>query len=179
MSVREAHYLKLLSHILLITLLGNSMSVLADTDEEHSYIAAFSLQVVNFIDFPSNYEQANVCFAGVDSFKVATSAKQHVQLKNLSLKVKVISEASVQQLLPQKCHIVYVAPLTIIDKPLIQTLGESALVIGNSDDFKSFGNSAAIVFENTRPQVSISKQQLKRSKFEVKSRLLNAVTVVP
>ena len=170
--------IRLLLYALVVSLFTHSSQVLANSEEEQ-YVAAFSYKVLQFVDFPLEYDKPSICFAGADTVEIANVIKDQLQQKNQDNSLKIISKASIRQLSPRQCHVLYVAPLTVIDKPFIQNLAKDSLIIGNSDDFKSFGNTAAIVFEDNRPQITISRKQLKFSTFEVQARLLNAITVVP
>ena len=97
----------------------------------------------------------------------------------LKKSVEVIKEPALNNLRPNQCHIVYIAPTSRLQKEIVSKLSRNALTISNNDDFKNLGHTSSITFVDARPIISISKFALKQSNVELHSQLLNSITVKP
>lgn len=147
----------------------------SEIDKQTQITAALTYKLLLYSKFVAPYEIPNLCFVGTDSFAVAEAMKP----KQESGDVQVTVEASLKSISVGQCHIIYISPLTRVDRSDVKALSKTALSIGTNLEFDKFGHTGAITFENSKSVLTFSKAQLNDSDVKLSSRLLSSVTVKP
>jgi len=147
----------------------------ANTDEENRLKAALIYKMGLYVTWNNEPEKLNYCFIGKKSEAIASVLKSKFAQGRLPAKVNFLNKASIKDVAKLECQVLFAASAGSSENTKFQEISQSTLTIAGSSNQLKHGLIASIEIKNRKPQLSVSKSNLKRSNIKIDTRLLAAV----
>lgn len=161
--------------LLSISILALPLRLAANTDLEAQLKAALIYRMGHYATWNNPPEFKNYCFVGdsVAAVRDILLAKYHQG--KLAGNVVINTVNKLVDIERHECQILYVNDIEQDEWQRMKELSKSTLTISNDISHLPLGLIASIEIKNRKPQLTVSRGNLKRSNIKIDSRLLKVV----
>ena len=153
-------------------LLWPPSQAMANTNEESRLKAALIYKMGLFVTWNNAPEQLNYCFIGKKSEAIANVLKAKFAQGRLPARVNFLNKASIEEVAKLECQVLFSTSVKSSESEKYEEISQSTLTIANSSLQLKHGLIASIEIKSRRPQLSLSRANLKRSNIKIDTQLL-------
>ena len=137
---------------------------------------ALIFKISNYLTFTTQPALLNYCFVGQEAHEIGMMLQSKKEQTKGKVSVDLIeTHAGVNT---NNCHILYVSADYKLHEKKLDSISESIFTISTSSKLLKSGYLASIEFKNDKTVLSVSKDNLKKSKIRLEQRFLRLVQLI-
>ena len=153
-----------------------SFGAVADSQLENKLKAALIFKLGHYVTWSHSPVELNYCFVGDHSQEISAILEARLKKGKLKRAAKVVNKDSIHEVRKFECQVLFTDKIDSADAELYQELSLATLtIVGNAKALK-YGPIASIEIVNGKPQLAVSKNNLRRSQIKIDTQVLAVVT---